>query len=173
MTTTNMAATDKKTRPIENPQETMEKLQDELIHVVNVSLVQYGGVLGFSSACVLSILSDDNPSTYTLSAFLCFIIAMFCFSTVVLSLIFVLSKGAGLHIGHVIIQEESRNTKSVIGMLAMVSGLALYSAKISIWCIPFVLIGAVLAFRSQIKFNKKFGTQEDARKLLKRIHPDA
>jgi hypothetical protein len=168
-----MATTDKKTKSIENPQETMQKLQDELIHVVNVSLVQYGGMLGFCSACVLSILSGETKSTFTLSAFLCFIIAMFCFATVVLSLIFVLSKGAGLHIGHVIIQADSKTTKSVIGMLAMVSGLALYSAKISLWCIPFVLIGAVFAFRSQVEFNKKFGTQEDARKLLQRIYPDA
>jgi len=168
-----MATSDKKTKGIENPRETMQKLQEELIHCVNVSLVQYGGLLGFSSACAIAILSGDTKSEFTIPAFLCFIMAMFCFARIVLGLIFVLYKGIGIHIGHVMVHEDERTISSAIGMLAMVVGLALYSAKLSIWCIPFVLIGAAIAFRSHSKFKQKLDAQEDARNLLKRVHPNA
>lgn len=157
---------------IENSDEKLKELQEELIHVENVLLVTYAGLLGFSSACALAVLSEDKHTYFILAAFLFFIIAIFCFGLMVLGKIFVLHKGNGLHIGHVIIQEESASIKAGIGGIALIAGLALYATKISFWCFFFVLIGAILAFRSHAKFRKNLNGMGDARTILKRIQKE-
>lgn len=147
------------------PSEAVQKLQKETIYKEQVLLAQYSGLLGFSGACLLSVLNSGINSPGITWAFCFFITAVFCYTPIVLGRVFVLHKGMSLHIGHVIIAEDSSGFTFVIGGLSLVLGLATFSMQFSVWCAPFVIACAVLAFLHHIRFKRKFDVMIDARDI--------
>lgn len=146
--------------------ETLAKLQTEAKEKEGVVFAMYGGLLAFSSATLLALLTITPHGYLTTGACCALLASCLSYGSIVLSRVHLLHKASALHIGHIIIAEDLSNPANTVGLVSLSIGIGLFVWHISFFCALFFAIGLGFAIRAQAQFKKKFDAMPSAKEAL-------
>ena len=148
--------------------EKLETLQGELVEKEKIALAVYAGLAAFSSACLLRLITIPSESWVIIASTCFFLISTTSFVSMVLSKYHVLHIAKGLHIGHVIVWEDSTKHTQTIGWFSFVLGFLLMLFNYSVITFLIGVASLALASKHHMKFKKELDTMTDVREVVEK-----
>jgi len=142
----------------------LEELQKETSDKENIVLAMHAGLAAFSLACLLRLITLPSESILVVIASCMFVTSLISFLLIVLSKHHVLHQAKEMHIGHVIVSEDSAKYPQVIGVTCLVFGFLLMLLYISYFTFATGLIALFFAGKHHNNFKVKMDKMMGARK---------
>lgn len=145
----------------------MEQLQAEGIEKEKIVLAIYAGMAAFSITCLLRLITLPNESILIIIASCFFTISAISYSLIVLSKYHVLLKAKDMHIGHIIVSQDSSEHPRIIGLFCITLGFLVVLLYISVITFIVGIISLVFAVKHHNKFVTEMKKMIGAREALK------
>ncbi|MGB1799379.1 MAG: hypothetical protein ACPHLK_00965 [Gammaproteobacteria bacterium] len=130
----------------------VEELQEETREKERIVLAMNAGLAGFSVACLFLVLTLDSSMFSVLLASCLLTASTACFSIIVLSKYHILHKTKDMHIGHVIVSEDSAEKPQKIGAICLAFGFLCILFSFSFITFLVGLVAFILASKQHNKF---------------------
>lgn len=146
----------------------LEELQEDTIEKEKIVLAIHAGLAAFSITCLLRLITLPSDSMLVIFASCLFTISSICFLLIVLSKYHVFHKTKDMHIGHVIVSEDSAKHPQIIGTVCLALGFLSILLYVSVLTFLVGVVALVIAAKHHSRFKTEMNKMIGAREAVKR-----
>lgn len=132
----------------------LEELQSELVEKEKISQAMHAGLAAFSFTCLLRLVTLPSDSLLVIISSCLFTVSSAAFLQIVISKYHVLHQVKSIHIGHVLVSEDSLKHPQLIGSICLVLGFLLMLLYISVFTCIIGIVALYFSSKHQGKFRK-------------------